>query len=66
MGLILALTDPQDGKDQTIKHHINRLKKGPEPVSRGLLPSLTVSTSHFSSMFSEELFWDLPEFPVWG
>lgn len=54
---IFVLSDSQGGKDQTIKYHLNRLKKGPEPQSRGWLLSLTMPDPHFSSMITEEALW---------
>lgn len=40
--LIFALPNSQGGKDQTLKHHLNKLQQEPEPPSRGLLPHFTV------------------------
>lgn len=36
--LIYALPNSQGGEDQIIQHYIDRLKKGPEPLFKGLLP----------------------------
>lgn len=52
MGLMFALLNSQGDEDHTIKHHIHKLKREPEPPSRGLLPSLIVPISHFSSVVS--------------
>lgn len=38
MRLIYNLPNSQGGEDQTIQHYTDRLKKGPEPLSRVLLP----------------------------
>lgn len=50
IGLIFALPNSQDGKDQTLQHHLKKLQQEPEPPSRGLLPSLTAAPFHSSPL----------------